>query len=804
MEECDVATPGRQGESFNTSRPKSSTLPAKECEQGEQRQPSLPVVLQMEVTTRRQALAIQAALWALMLALVGLAIALLAKRNYLLSLRNSSSHEGAYYPTMTGVAAACLAGLLVLGGVFVTRMRREILMTAAWMAAFALVVAAECVFPAVSVAILAQLRWTCISTLLLWLTARMHSMTLHRGPSAWSFSAAVSTAGRSLKGCRNAASRCQCGIGQHTEQRSSAAHEQAVGPGEPTGEAACVSCTPDTAGAGYVGGAATPACHASPTPAAATANGSTKTVQQLAQQSAAAARQPPGVLVVELPLRQQLRLHVWKVALWAVLEGVYLMTIIRQFQGDKVVIALNKECLADVDASCEPGTRQLVGMAIQTAGTLIYVALYLYYQALAFRDHRKLPYVQYRITNLYVRVQLGLPPVQLSLAVMVFTSVFLYMPASQLGAPILQAYLQEFAWSRAELPAKRRERTAHLLEASAGLPTFEEQVLPALGVLPDKAQATADAAAVLEKEPMFCMELALRLFLWSRLAYQYGIPGSPVKQGTALELFGLQEWFYNAWRGQGFAASVLTRLEGIIASSHVSQEALTIYVTGHSLGGALAELAAFEIRKRWPQVSLAVYTLGAPRLGNKAWAAEYDQAVPETWAIVNDEDPVPRVPKLFYKRGGQRVSIDMEGDIIVRPSYFERAILTKTGGSVKHHMTGAYGLALAAILKSQFVPGKALPGGAEGVRQLAACLDMGAALVVRNLDLKSLQDPKTLPQPIAVKKPQRVSLRLPIECGAMGCPSCWGAGPQAEQQSEEDVVSADGPAAESFLDTAAV
>ena len=51
----------------------------------------------------------------------------------------------------------------------------------------------------------------------------------------------------------------------------------------------------------------------------------------------------------------------------------------------------------------------------------------------------------------------------------------------------------------------------------------------------------------------------------------------------------------------------------------------------------MAELAAFEVRKRWPQVSLAVYTLGAPRVGNKAWAAEYDQAVPETWAIVNDE-----------------------------------------------------------------------------------------------------------------------------------------------------------------------
>ena len=58
-------------------------------------------------------------------------------------------------------------------------------------------------------------------------------------------------------------------------------------------------------------------------------------------------------------------------------------------KGDKVVIALSEECLADVDATCEPGTRQLVGMAVQTAGTLVYVAMYLYYQAMAFRDHRQ-------------------------------------------------------------------------------------------------------------------------------------------------------------------------------------------------------------------------------------------------------------------------------------------------------------------------------------------------------------------------------------------------------------------------------
>ncbi len=35
---------------------------------------------------------------------------------------------------------------------------------------------------------------------------------------------------------------------------------------------------------------------------------------------------------------------------------------------------------------------------------------------------------------------------------------------------------------------------------------------------------------------------------------------------------------------------------------------------GHSLGGALATLAAFEIRKRWPEARMVVYTFGCPRV----------------------------------------------------------------------------------------------------------------------------------------------------------------------------------------------
>ena len=60
---------------------------------------------------------------------------------------------------------------------------------------------------------------------------------------------------------------------------------------------------------------------------------------------------------------------------------------------------------------------------------------------------------------------------------------------------------------------------------------------------------------------------------------------------------------------------------------------------GHSLGGALATLAALGIRQACPtdMVDVSCYTFGAPRTGNHAFAREYNAAVPDTWSIINDQ-----------------------------------------------------------------------------------------------------------------------------------------------------------------------
>ena len=67
-----------------------------------------------------------------------------------------------------------------------------------------------------------------------------------------------------------------------------------------------------------------------------------------------------------------------------------------------------------------------------------------------------------------------------------------------------------------------------------------------------------------------------------------------------------------------------------------------LIAAGHSLGGALATLAAYDLRKRVQgggrgEVEVLCYTFGAPRTGNHAFATDYNHVVPDTWSIINDQ-----------------------------------------------------------------------------------------------------------------------------------------------------------------------
>ena len=93
---------------------------------------------------------------------------------------------------------------------------------------------------------------------------------------------------------------------------------------------------------------------------------------------------------------------------------------------------------------------------------------------------------------------------------------------------------------------------------------------------------------------------------------------------------------------QGWASALtlsvppLLYLVYLLAISRTANLGTWCCCAGHSLGGALATLAAHDLQAEFRFQHLHCYTFGAPRTGNHAFAAESSRLVPETWHIIND------------------------------------------------------------------------------------------------------------------------------------------------------------------------
>jgi hypothetical protein len=69
-----------------------------------------------------------------------------------------------------------------------------------------------------------------------------------------------------------------------------------------------------------------------------------------------------------------------------------------------------------------------------------------------------------------------------------------------------------------------------------------------------------------------------------------------------------------------------------------------LWITGHSLGGALAQLAAWRFSRQFVDVH-QVMTFGAPMVGNQLAAQAFDRAFPaKLFRYVNSPDMVPALP----------------------------------------------------------------------------------------------------------------------------------------------------------------
>lgn len=69
-----------------------------------------------------------------------------------------------------------------------------------------------------------------------------------------------------------------------------------------------------------------------------------------------------------------------------------------------------------------------------------------------------------------------------------------------------------------------------------------------------------------------------------------------------------------------------------------------LWITGHSLGGALAQLAAWRFHRQFVEVH-RVTTFGAPMVGNQKATEAFDREFPgKIYRYVNSPDLVPALP----------------------------------------------------------------------------------------------------------------------------------------------------------------
>jgi hypothetical protein len=90
-------------------------------------------------------------------------------------------------------------------------------------------------------------------------------------------------------------------------------------------------------------------------------------------------------------------------------------------------------------------------------------------------------------------------------------------------------------------------------------------------------------------------------------------------------------------------ASVWDPTQAAVATAMQKKER-PLWITGHSLGGALAQLAAWRLRRQFVDVH-EVMTFGAPMVGNKATTEAFDREFSgKIYRYVNSPDLVPALP----------------------------------------------------------------------------------------------------------------------------------------------------------------
>ncbi|MBI3892979.1 MAG: lipase family protein, partial [Candidatus Wallbacteria bacterium] len=115
------------------------------------------------------------------------------------------------------------------------------------------------------------------------------------------------------------------------------------------------------------------------------------------------------------------------------------------------------------------------------------------------------------------------------------------------------------------------------------------------------------------------------------------------------------------------------------ADAATGRPAKPLWLAGHSLGGAVAELAADRLTAEKLGDVRFLYTYGKPAAGDGGYSAQLAARLQDKlYRIVNNDDLVPRLPpaELGYSHAGRLCYLDSRGKLSFNP---DQAFLTKAG-----------------------------------------------------------------------------------------------------------------------------
>jgi len=94
---------------------------------------------------------------------------------------------------------------------------------------------------------------------------------------------------------------------------------------------------------------------------------------------------------------------------------------------------------------------------------------------------------------------------------------------------------------------------------------------------------------------------------------------------------------------KGFRDAAISVMQ-IIDNEHTIEH--TVHVTGHSLGGAVAQIIGMWLHKRGKNVQ--IYSYGSPKVSNQVLSG----GQPTHWRVVRSSDPIPFTPPWPYRHTG--------------------------------------------------------------------------------------------------------------------------------------------------------